>query len=261
MEKNMAKHNIPDSQRLLLYISDAGGSMIQTGAHRAFGGRASAARIARAVAELGDLIALEKIHAASSGRPATRLSLTLKGCAAVQYLRPGFEPRRLSVPVLQHWLEELKAEHDPWAMTLIENERDAQYWRSEKAARKAKRDKIEKKIDDAVAAEPKRPSAGRNRSEEDLAARREWAASKWPQKDESVEESEIRTESRIPEPSYYRPTLHAEVQPTAQDTPSNSGLAARIKQAGYTVQNGKVQYSDRWISVEDWMQKEGWRLQ
>ena len=198
----MTKHNIPDPQRLLLYIADAGGSMILTSTHRAFGGRASAARISRAVADLGDLIALEKIHAAGSGRPATRLSLTLKGCAAVQYLRPGFEPRRLSVPVLQHWLEELKAEHNPWAMTLIENEQDAQYWRSEKAARKAKRDKIQKKIDDAIAAEPKRPSACRNRSEQDLEARGEWAASKGfqPKDDMASDES-------LNEPAYPTPDL------------------------------------------------------
>jgi len=65
----------------------------------------------------------------------------------------------------------------------------------------------------------------------------------------------------IPGRAYYSPTLHTAVQAIAQDSPSNSDLAVRIKTAGFTVQNGKVQYGgSQWISVEEWMQKEGWRL-
>ena len=44
---------------------------------------------------------------------------------------------------------------------------------------------------------------------------------------------------------YYSPAPHAEMRPTAQAMPADSGLEARIKARGYTVRDGKVQYGGR----------------
>ena len=40
----------------------------------------------------------------------------------------------------------------------------------------------------------------------------------------------------------------------------DSGLAEKIRKAGYTVKGERVQYGgDRWISISEWMAKESWR--
>jgi hypothetical protein len=149
----------------------------------------------------------------------------------------------------------------PLALELARDREDARLYRAAEARHKEAARAAEAKRAVREKPAPRYPSAGRNRSEKDLAARREWAATKWPQKEASVEEWEIRTESLIPEPSYYRPTLHADVRPTAQDSPSDSGLADKIRKAGYTVKGDCVQYGgDRWIPIAEWMAKESWRL-
>jgi hypothetical protein len=251
----MGKRPIPIENKLILFVAKHGGSATLTEIRHDFGGRLTCPALERARAALGDLIVAEKSHSKSSGRPITRLSLTLRGWAAAQFLKPGWQPQRLAVDILKAWIAELQAERDPWAIQFIRDAEDATAWRRAEVARKEKDRAAEAKRAVREKPAPKYPSAGRNRSEDDLAARREWAASKWPQKDESVEES------RIPEPSYYRPTLHADVRPTAQAMPADSGLEARIRQAGYTVQNGKVQYGgDWWISISEWMAKESYRL-
>ena len=297
----MGRNHIPIENKLILFISKHGGSATLTQIRHDFGGRLTCPLLERARAVLGDLIVAEKSRSKGSKRPTTRLSLSLRGWAAVQFLRPGWQPQRLAVDVLKAWIAELQAERHPWAVQFIRDAEDATSWRRarSRAARKRTRAAKAKRAAREKPA-PKYPSAGRNRSPEDIAARRAWAATKWPQKDESVEESEIRRENgvldpvppistpnptriipggfcerchfdsgfcRCPNPvpgrsfvdtPYYRPATG--VQPTAQATPSDSGLAEKIRKAGHTVQNGKVQYSDRWISVEEWMQKEGWRL-
>ena len=203
-------------------------------------------------------------------RPTARLSLSLRGWAAVQFLRPGWRPQRLAVDVLKAWITELQAERHPWAIQFTEDAQDADSGASRAPARKSTSRGSEARRREKPA--PKYPSAGRNRSPEDIAARRAWAATKWPQKDESVEESEIRRENGVLDPPppistpnptriipggfcerchfdsgfcrchnpipgrsfvdtpYYRPATR--VQPTAQDSPSNSGLAEKIRRAG-----------------------------
>ena len=257
----MVKKPVPIENRLLLSISKHGGSATLTEIRYDFGGRLTCPLLERARVVLGDLIVAEQSRSAGSKRPTTRLSLTLRGWAAVQFLRPGWQPQRLTVEVLKAWIAELQAERHSWAIQFIADAHDAYLWRQHEAARKEADRAAEAKRAAREKPAPKRPSAGRNRSPEDIAARRAWAASKWPQGDQTVAESEIRTESRIPEPSYYRPTLHVEVRPTARATPADSGLEARIKQAGYTVRDGKVQYGgNQWISIAEWMAKESWRL-
>lgn len=57
-------------------------------------------------------------------------------------------------------------------------------------------------------------------------------------------------------PTYFQGNLPN--IPTAQDTPSDSGLFARIKAAGYQVNSaGEVQYGGRWIPATDWVKKMG----
>jgi hypothetical protein len=261
LEIEMGKKPLPIENKLILIISKHGGSATLTEIRHGFGGRLTCPLLEHARVTLGDLIVAEKSRSKGSKRPTTRLSLTLRGWAAVQFLRYGWQPQRLAVDVLKAWVAELQAERDPWAIQFIRDAEDAAAWRHEEARRKEAASAAEAKRVAREKPAPKYPSAGRNRSEEDLAARREWAATKWPQKDESVEESEIRRESGIPEPSYYRPTLQAEVRPTAQDTPSDSGLAEKIRQAGYTVKGDRVQYGgNQWIPIAEWMAKESWRL-
>ena len=65
----------------------------------------------------------------------------------------------------------------------------------------------------------------------------------------------------ISDASYYRPSPYTDVRPTMQSTPSNSALAEKIKASGYTVRNGLVLYGgDRWITPEEWLKKESYRL-
>ena len=296
----MGKKPIPIENKLILVISKHGGSATLTQIRHGFSGRLTCPLLEHARAVLGDLIVAEKSRSKGSKRPTTRLSLSLRGCAAVQFLRPGWHPQRLAVDVLKAWLTELQAERHPWSLQFTADAHDAYLWRQHEARRKEAARAAEAKRAAREKPAPKYPSAGRNRSPEDIAARRAWAATKWPQKDESVEESEIRRENGILDPMppistpnptriipggfcercrmnteycrcqnpipgrsfvdtpYYRPATG--VQPTAQDSPSDSGLAEKIRKAGATVKNGRVQYSDRWITPEEWMQKEGWRL-
>ena len=237
-------------------------------------GVASAREIARAHiagavlddarAQTAGLVVWEQTRRKGRGKRTTVARLTFKGVLEAVRIFPDYTPDfRLLIAEsdLRTMLVQAAADHTHLALEIARDREDAGLYRAAEARRKEAARATEAKRAAREKPAPKYPSAGRNRSEEDIAARREWAASKWPQKDESVAESESRTGSQIPEPSYYRPTLHTEVRPTAQDTVSNSDLAARIKQAGFTVKNDRVQYGfDQWIPIETWMQKEGWRL-
>ena len=237
-------------------------------------GVASAREIARAHiagavlddarAQTAGLVVWEQTRRKGRGKRTTVARLTFKGVLEAVRIFPDYTPNfRLLIAEtdLRAMLVQAAADHTPLALEIARDRADAEAWRHHEARRKEAARAAEAKRAAREKPAPKQPSAGRNRSEEDLAARREWAASKWPQKDESVDESEVRRESGIPEISYYRPTPHNDVRPTAQATPSDSGLADRIKQAGYTVRNGLVLYGgDRWITPEEWMQKESYRL-
>ena len=237
-------------------------------------GVASAREIARAHitgavlddarAQTAGLVVWEQIRRKGRGKHTTVARLTFKGVLEAVRIFPDYTPDfRLLIAEtdLRAMLAQSAADHTPLALEIARDREDAGLYRAAEARRKEAARAAEAKRAARQKPEPKQPSAGRNRSPEDLAARRAWAATKWPQKDESVEESEIRKESRIPEPSYYHPISHTDVRPTAQDSPSNSDLAARIKQAGYTVRGNQVQYGgDRWISISEWMAKESWRL-
>lgn len=237
-------------------------------------GVASAREIARAHiagavlddarAQTAGLVVWEQTRRKGRGKRTTVARLTFKGVLEAVRIFPDYTPDfRLLIAEtdLRAMLAQAAADHTPLALEIARDREDAGLYRAVEARLKEAARAAEAKRAAREKPAPKYPSAGRNRSEEDLAARREWAASKWPQGGQTVAESEIRTESRIPEPSYYRPTLHAEMRPTAQAMPADSGLEARIKHAGYTVRDGKVQYGgNQWISILEWMAKESWRL-
>ena len=125
----MSKKPLPIESRLLLSISKHGGTATLTQIRLDCYGRLTSAAFERARVDLADLVVSEKSRSKGSKRPTTRLSLTLRGWAAVQHLRPGWQPRRLAVDVLKAWLAELQAERVPWAMGFIRDAEDAHRWR------------------------------------------------------------------------------------------------------------------------------------
>ena len=234
------------------------------------------------------------------GKRTTVARLTFKGVLEAVRIFPDYTPDfRLLIAEtdLRAMLAQAAVDHTPLALQVARDRADAEAWRRHEARRKEASRAAEAKRAAREKPAPKQPSAGRNRSEEDLEARREWAAGKWPQRDETVAESELRRESGILDPlppvptpavthggfcerchmnteycrcqnpipgrsdrPYYSPATG--VQSTAQDSPSDSDLAARIRKAGHTVRDGRVQHGfDRWIPIAEWMAKEGWRLQ
>jgi hypothetical protein len=105
-------------RRLLNFLMDAGGSLtLWQIARKSAGGRL----LAQARPDLAGLIVEEKgktpDRGQRSGRPCTRVFLTMKGWAACAMLRPGWQPRRLPADVLKAWLKELQTERDPWALS------------------------------------------------------------------------------------------------------------------------------------------------
>lgn len=197
----MHRKAVPTENRLLLCLAKHGGSATLTQIRRGFYGRLTTAVLDQASQKLGDLVLFESARASGSKRPTTRLSLTLRGWAAVQSLQHGWQPRRLAVPVLKTWLKELQEERDPWACQFLKDAEDGQAWRNHEARRKeaeraavAKRAKREKP-------EPKYPSAGRNRSEEDIEARAEWFREKTGKNPSYAADAEPDTEN-LNQPTY-----------------------------------------------------------
>jgi hypothetical protein len=178
LELKMARKTVPTEKRLILSLAAHNGSATLSEIRLNFYGRLNSADLNAALEKLTGLVAVEKSRSKGNRRPTTRLSLTLHGWAAVQFLRPGWKPQRLATDILKAWLSELQAERDPWAMSLLVDAEDARQWRQHEDERKARDRAKEKKRAACEKPEPRYPSAGRNRSEEELEARREWAASK-----------------------------------------------------------------------------------
>ena len=137
----MSKKPLPIESRLLLSIVKHGGTATLTQIRLDCYGRLTSAALERARVDLADLVVSEKSRSKGSKRPTTRLSLTLRGWAAVQHLRPGWQPRRLAVDVLKAWLAELQAERVPWAVGFIRDAEDAYRWRHHEAEVKDKKRK------------------------------------------------------------------------------------------------------------------------
>ena len=214
----MHRKRVPTENRLLLSLAKHGGSAPLTVIRLDFYGRLTTGALEQPLQKLGDLVVSEKTRSKGSKRPTTSLSLTLRGWAAVQFLRPGWQPRRLAVPVLKEWLAELQAERDPWALQIARDRADAQAWTNHERERKA-RDRAAEHKRSKQKPEPKRPSAGRVRSDEENEQRAEWARSQGfkPAYDESNEKPDYdgtserarqRVESHRPIPSSRPAEVH-----------------------------------------------------
>jgi DNA-binding PadR family transcriptional regulator len=117
-------------------------------------------------------ISKRKTH--KKGRPKTRYHLTAAGreLAAIWHLpvKPGRPPQE----EVQRLFEEMVSDGDEWAATL---DRDAKAWRADQErkkqerAAKAEKEAQKKKEYDERHPQVKNPSAGRHRSEKDLADR------------------------------------------------------------------------------------------
>ena len=278
----MSKKPLPTESRLLLSVAKHGGTATLTQIRLDCYGRLTSTALERARVGLADLVVSEKSRSKGSKRPTTRFSLTLRGWAAVQHLKPGWQPRRLAVDVLRAWLSELQAERVPWAMGFIRDAEDAHRWRHHEAEVKDKKRKCKlrtlrkprssRPITNAIPGSlisPLIPTSVDGSSGFGFGDASRPAPASVLSPGGFCERCHFDSEfchcpnpipGRASEASYYRPTPHAEVRPTMQDSPSDSDLAARIRKAGATVKNGLVQYSDRWVTLEEWMQKEGWRL-
>jgi hypothetical protein len=210
----MSKKRVPIENRLILSLAKRGGTASLTEIRLDFYGRLTTADLEHARQELTGLVVAEQTRSKGSRRPTTSLSLTLRGWAAVQFLRPGWKPQRLSVDVLKVWLADLQAEREPWAMSLLRDAEDARQWRQHEAERKAADRAREKKRAAREKPEPRYPSAGRNRSPEDLEARAAWLAEKTGRETPDESEPELFATERtipgrqdsVPPPANPRPT-------------------------------------------------------
>ena len=103
----MPRPRIPIGKRLFLLVLQAGGSTTRARICRANGRNITSAQIARGIEQCGDLLEVTRNYLKGSHRPSVRLSVTMRGYAAAQALRPGWQPTRLATSALREWLDEL----------------------------------------------------------------------------------------------------------------------------------------------------------
>jgi hypothetical protein len=279
-------------QTLLRFLIAHGGSATLWQISRA---TATGKLFAAAKPELDGLIVTEQSRGKVSKRPITRVCLTLAGLAAAQALRPDWTPRRLATPVLKAWFNELASERDPWAMGILRDAADAREWRAHEAkikrheivcgkpkpkARPRGKPYIAQGVHgpstlDRKPIPPSRQAFGPTPTVQ--------AGGHIPYSPEEISGQPTPTDWRCRLCGYCRRcTLNAEfcqcgkvlhfcggspvtsiysqtpiaVQPTAQDAPTDSGLAAKIRKAGFqTNDSGRVLYDGRWIPADEWCKR------
>ena len=297
----IGKKQVPMGTKLFWLLVDAGGSLTQAQVRRRASNNWSAAQITQGILECGDLLEVSEAHARGSRRRSRRVTLTVRGWAAAAELQPDYRPVRLTTAELKAAVGMLQSENDPWACQIQKDAQDAALWRAHtddvRTGRRGCR--LRDWVKNAGAFGPKTYAEYRkqvaDRARAALAARGGFHPSP-PSPDEAVPTVPVLPPASTPTPipprralppgsfceachmdaehchclnpipgrsfvdtSYYRPATG--VQPTAQNSPSDSGLAEKIRRAGYTVRDEKVQYGgNQWIPIETWMQKEGWRL-
>ena len=295
----IGKKQVPMGTKLFWLLVDAGGSLTQAQIRRRASNNWSAAQISQGVRECGDLLEVTEGHTRGSRRRSRRITLTVRGWAAATELCPDYRPVRLTTAELKAAIATLQSENDLWACQIQKDAQDAALWREHaddvRTGRRGCR--LRDWVKNAGAFGPKTYAEYRkqvaDRARAALAARGGFhptlpsseavpiippATAPTPAPApprhalppggfcEACHMDSERCHCLNPIPgrpfvdtSYYRPATG--VQRTAQDTPSDSGLAEKIRRAGYTVRDEKVQYGgNQWIPIETWMQKEGWRL-
>ncbi len=275
----MARKAIPIENKMLLSVAKHGGSVEKTQMRLDFHGRLTNAEYAKGLEKLKGLAVEEKTHSKGSKRPTTSLTLTLRGRVAAEMLKPGFVPRRFTLDELKAEILERQERRDSWALQLAQDAHDASNWRRAEADRKAKRDAQEAKRAAKEKPPAKHPSAGRNRSEEELEQRAEWAESKgFGEKEEQLfagefaeapieppagrstfEQPKFRLAEPVSDSSRYARQLQSQTQPlqvAIVPNASSDSLIEKIRKAGYTTKGNQVLYGgDRYIDAEEWVRK------
>jgi hypothetical protein len=132
--------------RVVLYLTDCGGSAILSVAARHLGMCGALARALRDDSVLASFVEQLKCYSKTTHRPVTRLSLTELGTALALTLRPGYKPARLALCDWQAQLDEMTAERVPAALQIARDREEAQQWRHLEKQREAEHAAIEKKF-------------------------------------------------------------------------------------------------------------------
>jgi hypothetical protein len=186
----MGKHGRTLANRLLTLLARYGGAVSHQRVHDA---PMSKAEIAQAVADTAGLVAITTPYVGKTRRKQRTYALTELGHARACTLRKNYHPTRLTIQDWKAQLDEVINNREPIGLQIARDREDARLWRAHEKARIDK-DRARRAAAEArEKPEPKRPSAGRNRSEEELEARREWARSKGfsprdPDADDEAEE-------------------------------------------------------------------------
>jgi hypothetical protein len=162
--------------RVVRHLAAAGGSGILGDVSRRLGLCGALNRALRTDPALAQFVAQESCRNKVSHRTQARLTLTALGAAYAQTLKPGWKPARLSLVDWQAQLDEMTQERVPAALRIQRDRADAQAWTNHERERKA-RERAAEYERSKQKLEPKRPSAGRVRSDEENEARAEWARS------------------------------------------------------------------------------------
>lgn len=251
----MARPRVPVDKRVFLLILAAGGSATRAQICRSSGRNLSAAQITEGLTKCGDLLEGIDSHFKDSRRSCRRYSLTVKGLAAAQYLKPDWQPRRLATSVLQAWFEELRIEQDQWACGLLRaaekmaefNEKKAAGWRwvpPIKHRRKVKHVVIPDRLRSPASVAP--PAVGSGPG---------WRSdlSSPPSSQRPLSDYEKYLREQYPTP--HAPVAVSRPAPSRNiPTADNERIKARIRKMGYgdAIDGEKVWFDNRPISFKEW---------
>ena len=161
-------------------------------------------------AQTAGLVVWEQIRRKGRGKRTTVARLTFKGVLEAVRIFPDYTPDfRLLIAEtdLRAMLAQAAADHTPLALEIARDREDAGLYRAAEGCRTEAARAAEAKREAREKPAPKYPSAGRNRSPEDLAARRQWAASKGFQSKDDMASDESLNEPAYPIPDI--PPLNA----------------------------------------------------
>jgi DNA-binding PadR family transcriptional regulator len=191
----MGKHNRTLANRLLVLLAENGGAVSHQRVHDL---PMSKAEIAQAIADTTNLVTVTNPYFGKTRHRRKVYTLTELGHARAYTLKPDYHPTRLTIPDWQAQLSEMIAGREPEGLQIALDRQDGPKWRAHEAARKVKDRAQEAKRAAKEKPAPKYPSAGRNRSQADLEARRQWTRSKGFTPRDSDDEGE--TEPQEPAP-------------------------------------------------------------
>ena len=235
---------------------------------------------------LARLVTTSRERIRGTGRRALRYILTPEGWVLARawlLLPPAAD---LPLEELRRQFDLLVAAGNPWAVALVKDAQERRAWRAEQERiREQKRIEAEERRKEREADRPKYPSAGRHRSERDLAERRRFVESKRLERaaaPASIQRAQPPQSRPMPsgptQPSpgspaspvndweppqlpdwyadLYKPTPATAPSPAPMLDRKTADLIGRIKTAGYRTNDcGEVLYDQRWIPVSEWLRR------